>query len=157
MHGLTTGREWNVRASSKINPNISELYSKIFEVYWLDDRIKDFNEKEFTENTSQDLKGYELVNLSSPYNFQQDILDELSRMRAQGFNKNLLVAATGTGKTVISAYEIKKFLSENPAARILFVAHREEILTQSMATFRHVIGDRKFGDILTGSKKPKND
>ena len=156
MHGLTTGREWNVRASSNLNPNISELYSKIFEVYWLDDRIKDFNEKEFIENTSQDSKGYELVNLSTPYNFQQDILDELSRMRALGFNKNLLVAATGTGKTVISAYEIKKFLSENPTAKILFVAHREEILIQSMATFRHIIGDRKFGDILTGSAKPKN-
>ena len=154
MHGLSTGKEWNVRASSKINPNISELYSKVFEVYWLDERLEDFEEKEFTKLTQQKLVGYELINLYKPFPFQQDILDELENMRLLGHKKNLLVAATGTGKTVIAAFEIKSFLEKNPSAKILFVAHREEILKQSLKTFRNIIGKSDFGEILSGNSKP---
>lgn len=156
MHGLSTRKEWNVRASSKINPNISELYSKVFEVYWLDERLKDFEEKEFKKLTQQKLVDYQLINLYKPFPFQQDILDELENMRLQGHKKNLLVAATGTGKTVIAAFEIKSFLEKNPSAKILFVAHREEILNQSLKTFRNIIGKSDFGDILSGNSKPSN-
>ena len=70
----------------------------------------------------------------NPYAYQQEILDKLEAERAvRGYMRNLIVAATGTGKTVISALDYKRFRRHNPgrACRLLFVAHREEILKQS--------------------------
>ena len=66
------------------------------------------------------------------------------------------MAATGTGKTVISALDYKRFRSRNPGSlcRLLFVAHREEILKQSLATFRAVLKDANFGDLFVGSYRP---
>ena len=78
----------------------------------------------------------------APYSYQQEILDKLDAERkVRGHYKNLVVAATGTGKTVISALDYKRFRKENPdkPCRLLFVAHREEILKQSMYTFRAVL------------------
>ena len=68
----------------------------------------------------------------------------------------MVVAATGTGKTVISALDYKRFRKENPdkPGRLLFVAHREEILKQSMYTFRAVLKDANFGDMFVGNYKP---
>ena len=69
---------------------------------------------------------------------------------------NLVVAATGTGKTVISAFDYKRFRSQNSdkSCRLLFVAHREEILKQSLYTFRAVLKDANFGEMFVGSFKP---
>lgn len=62
--------------------------------------------------------------------------------------------ATGTGKTVISALDFKDFLKKNRQAKLLFVAHREEILKQSIACFRGVLKDANFGNLFVGSYKP---
>ena len=64
--------------------------------------------------------------------------------------KNLIVAATGVGKTVISVFDYKDFCRENKGSknRLLFVAHREEILKQSMYTFRAILKDNNFGDLM---------
>jgi superfamily II DNA or RNA helicase len=70
------------------------------------------------------------------------------------------VAATGTGKTVIAALDYKRtvqaLVAEHPgrSARILFVAHREEILLQSLACFRAILRDQNFGDLLVGQHRP---
>ncbi|MEG2137089.1 MAG: DUF3427 domain-containing protein, partial [Oscillospiraceae bacterium] len=74
----------------------------------------------------------------------------------RGFFRNLIVAATGTGKTVISALDYKRFRRQNPGkpCRLLFVAHREEILKQSLYTFRAVLKDANFGELFVGSHKP---
>ena len=93
----------------------------------------------------------------APYSYQQEILDKLDAERkVRGHYKNLVVAATGTGKTVISALDYKRFRKENPdkPCRLLFVAHREEILKQSMYTFRAVLKDANFGDMFVGNYKP---
>ena len=69
----------------------------------------------------------------NPYSYQQEILDKLEAERTvRGYTHNLVVAATGTGKTVISALDYKRFRKQNPdrPCRLLFVAHREEILKQ---------------------------
>ena len=78
----------------------------------------------------------------TPYSYQQEILDKLEAERkVRGYYRNLVVAATGTGKTVISALDYKRFRKQNPdkPCRLLFVAHREEILKQSLYTFRAVL------------------
>jgi superfamily II DNA or RNA helicase len=92
-----------------------------------------------------------------PYSYQQEILDKLEAERkVRGYNHNLVVAATGTGKTVISALDYKRFRKQNPSkpCRLLFVAHREEILKQSLYTFRAVLKDANFGEMFVGNYKP---
>lgn len=87
---------------------------------------------------------------------QKQILDKLAVIRDNGINRNLIVAATGTGKTVISAFDYKAF-SENHSgrSRILFVAHREEILKQALRTYRSVLSDPNFGELWVGKESPQ--
>ena len=84
-------------------------------------------------------------------------MDRLDAERqVRGYFRNLVVAATGTGKTIISALDYKRFCKQNPdkPCRLLFVAHREEILKQSMHTFRAVLKDANFGEMFVGNYKP---
>jgi superfamily II DNA or RNA helicase len=88
-----------------------------------------------------------------PHPFQERILEKLSleRTRHQYF-KNLVIAATGTGKTVIAAFDYQRFRRDNRGrARLLFIAHRQEILEQALFTFRQVLRDAGFGELLAGS------
>jgi len=94
-----------------------------------------------------------------PYSYQQEILDKLEAERTvRGNTRNLVVAATGTGKTVISALDYKRFRKQHPGqpCRLLFVAHREEILKQSLYTFRAVLKDANFGEMFVGSYRPES-
>ena len=92
-----------------------------------------------------------------PFSYQQEILDKLSAERqVRKHFKNLVVAATGTGKTVISAFDYKRFKQENSHARLLFVAHRKEILEQSIKCFRGVLHDANFGERFFGGKTPNS-
>ena len=93
-----------------------------------------------------------------PYPYQQEILDKLHAEReVRGLNRNLVVAATGTGKTVISAFDYRRFCKSHPGQRnrLLFVAHREEILKQSRDTFQGVLKDPNFGELYVGNYKPE--
>lgn len=94
-----------------------------------------------------------------PYSYQQEILDKLTAERSvRGFYRNLLVAATGTGKTVIAAFDYAQFCKEHPqrANRLLFVAHRQEILQQSIATFQAVLKNPNFGELFVGRFSPRS-
>jgi superfamily II DNA or RNA helicase len=73
--------------------------------------------------------------------------------------KNLVVAATGTGKTVIAAFDYRDFCRTNPKKpnKLLFVAHRKEILGQSLACFRGILKDLNFGSMMVGGIKPDSD
>lgn len=161
---LSSGLEWNLKITQKALPNIFKKILANFESYW--------NSKEFelyTENDCNRLKtalSSEKESSSNfsysfeirPFSYQQEILDSLRTEReVHGRYRNLVVAATGTGKTVISALDYKNFRKENPQSpvRLLFVAHREEILTQSLHTFRAVLKDPNFGELFVGSHEAK--
>ena len=95
----------------------------------------------------------------NPYPYQQEILDSLQAERKiRGHYKNLVVAATGTGKTVISAFDYRRYRKCNlqSPCRLLFVAHREEILRQSLKCFRGVLHDGNFGELFVGGSKPSS-
>jgi superfamily II DNA or RNA helicase len=86
-------------------------------------------------------------------------LDQLSAEReVRHFYRNLVVAATGTGKTVVSAFDYRRFCRNNNEKRnrLLFVAHREEILKQSRDIFQGVLKDPNFGELFVGEHKPQN-
>ena len=93
------------------------------------------------------------------YPYQQEILDKLLAEReVRGSFRNLIVAATGTGKTVIAAFDYRRFCKQNPGKvnRLLFIAHREEILKQSQATFAGVLKDVNFGELYVGNYRPES-
>ena len=94
-----------------------------------------------------------------PYPYQQEILDRLQAEReVRGYYRNLVVAATGTGKTLISAFDYRRFCKafSGSKPRLLFVVHREEILKQSRSAFRAVLKDPNFGELFVGSFKPSS-
>jgi superfamily II DNA or RNA helicase len=92
-----------------------------------------------------------------PYHHQNEILELLSVERTvhQRF-RNLVVAATGTGKTLISAFDFARFLKAKPNAKFLFVAHREEILKQALAAYRGVLRNGFFGELWVGNYTPEH-
>jgi len=93
----------------------------------------------------------------TPYPHQSEILDSVNAERiVHDRHRNLIVAATGTGKTVIAALDYRrlaKSLGEQPS--LLFVAHRQEILKQSLRTYREVLNDANFGELYVGGLRPE--
>ena len=164
---ISSGLEWNVKVTKK---DLSETIDKIaatFESYWNSNEFEYYNEEQ-KERLARALKAEKYFDSNNteiytmdiaPYSYQQEILDKLDAERkVRGQYRNLVVAATGTGKTVVSALDYKRFRKQNPdkPCRLLFVAHREEILKQSMYTFRAVLKDANFGEMFVGSYKPEN-
>ena len=90
----------------------------------------------------------------TPFPFQRQMLDLLQLERERGYRNNLIVAATGTGKTVVAALDYRRLQSTEDRARLLFVAHRSEILEQSQAIFRHALNEGSFGELWVSGKRP---
>lgn len=82
-------------------------------------------------------------------------MDNLAAEReVYGHYRNLVSAATGVGKTIIAAFDYKAFKEKNPRARLLFVAHRKEILEQSIQKFQEVLNDFNFSELYVDGYKP---
>jgi superfamily II DNA or RNA helicase len=153
-----TGLEWNVRVSGARNPDVIDKFSAVFESYWNSDDFRAFDVEEFKELTKSGSSG-PLVWLSPveirPEPFQSRLLEQIELSRMQGHHRNLLVSATGTGKTVMAALDYQRLRKRLARARLLFVAHRKEILDQSMATFRHALRDAAFGERWVDGDRPR--
>jgi len=92
-----------------------------------------------------------------PYGYQQEMLDALAAERQiHGRWQNLVVAATGTGKTVLAALDYAGLRGSGRVDRLLFVAHREELLQQSLSTFRHVLREGAFGELFVRGPAPRS-
>ena len=162
---ISSGLEWNVKVTKKDLPETIDKIAATFESYWNSTEFEYYSEDQ-KERLARALKAEkyhdsnnpELYTMDiAPYFYQQEILDKLNAEReVRGYYRNLVVAATGTGKTVISALDYKRFRKQNPdkPCRLLFVAHREEILAQSIYTFRQVLKDANFGEMFVGKYKP---
>ena len=158
---ISSGLEWNVKVTAKDLPDTIRKIEHTFESYWNSQEFENYGEQQ-AYRLAAALKAERTAGTNSPtsflfdihpYPYQQEILDKLEAERkVRGYYKNLLVAATGTGKTVIAALDYKRLCRENPGRpnRLLFVAHREEILKQSVECFRGVLKDLNFGDLFVG-------
>jgi superfamily II DNA or RNA helicase/HKD family nuclease len=153
-----SGLEWNVRASSARNPAVVDKVGAVFESYWSGGDFVSYDPEEFAAMTQSEPIGPEIL-LSPielrPEPFQERLLEQVALSRALGHHRNLLVSATGTGKTVMAAIDYARLQAELPRTRLLFVAHREEILGQSLATFRHCLRDHAFGELWVGARRPR--
>ncbi len=160
---MSEGLEWNLKATNQDLPDILRGFESEFEVYWNSQAFSLFKPGVDTEKLKQALlishmggtREQSLVLFDiTPRPYQLRILESLEAERkVRKSYKNLLVAATGTGKTVISAFDYKRFCEELGGIRpnILFIAHREEILSQSLQTFRQILKDKNFGEQMGGS------
>ncbi len=165
---LLDGVEWNVRLSQVGSPDVLEKFGATFEGYWASPEYETY-----TADAAQALRLDGALNpiaagtLDAPLTFldvtpwphQREILEKLDAERQRhGRWKNLVVAATGTGKTVVAALDYKRLreqgtFGEDP--RVLFVAHRQEILKQSLGAFRQVLRDGQFGELYVAGDVPR--
>lgn len=163
---ISSGLEWNLKITAHDLPDTIQKISATFESYWNSAEFSDYTESDKSKleqalsaekynAENSDIYNFDIY----PYQYQQEILDRLQAEREiRGHYKNLLVAATGTGKTVISAFDYRRFKRSNVGkpCRLLFVAHREEILRQSLKCFRGILHDANFGELFVGGFTPKS-
>ena len=167
---MLDGVEWNVRLSAIATPPLMKKFSATFETYWndttyesydpdrdrdrLDDALAEASGRKQTDRVTLSLSGLEV----RPYPYQAEMLESLAVERVvHDRHRNLIVAATGTGKTVIAALDYRSLCPASPNERpsLLFVAHREEILKQSLRTYREVLSDPNFGELYVGGARPE--
>ncbi|HET6483972.1 MAG TPA: DEAD/DEAH box helicase family protein, partial [Actinoplanes sp.] len=157
----TAGMEWNVRVSAARNPDVIDKITAVFETYWQGGDFVEYVREQFDqslERLRRFAQGDQMV--ISPLEirlepFQDRLLELIEVSRGNGHHRNLLVSATGTGKTVMAAMDYARLRKHLPRARLLFIAHRREILNKSMATFRHALRDHSFGELWVGKDRPR--
>jgi superfamily II DNA or RNA helicase len=156
---MTSGLEWNLKVTAQDMGHILAKFSVEFETYWNSREFVHFDPENPTlfrtaidraRNPRQ--SGPAVFFDLRPHPFQERILEALERERTSHDRwRNLVIAATGTGKTVVAAFDFQRFFSQRKKqARFLFVAHRQEILQQAQTTFRNVLRDQNFGELLVG-------
>ena len=149
---LTDGVEWNYRLLKSSAPNDYNKFSKMFDILFneyaepvtetvLRQYAKNWRRPSFARTDILEVK-----EVPEPFGVQVEALYELKKAREEGINKGLVVAATGVGKTYLSAFDSQDF------DKVLFLAHREEILRQAEHTYRSVRSDGEYGYYLGGRK-----
>ena len=163
---MDNGLEWNVKISQRELAHLWDATIASFESHWEDARTFEpccntihieklrqalsFERKETPANSS--LTFFDI----RPFRYQEEALEDIARERQSGKNKHLIIAATGTGKTMIAAFDYQRFCKTHNNASLLFLAHRKEILEQAQAAFRQVSKNGSLGCIVDGHNAPTN-
>ena len=164
---LHQGMEWNVRLSEVAAPGLVDRMRATFETYWASDAFEAFDPEQDGQRLREALDsqrrakrrnlggGYVAFDVS-PKPHQARMLEQLQAQRDRhNRHRNLLVAATGTGKTVMAALDYRRLCDQlGRKPKLLFVAHRRRILDQSRATYATVLKDPDFGEILGDGEQP---
>ncbi len=162
---LTSGIEWNYRFSSKADPDNYEKFYQTFEDLFEhhsieidEEELRNYSKNWHRPLVAKDLDRYEQEEMEThskvqpffePRGAQIEALCALESSRAEGAKKALVSAATGVGKTYLAAFDSKDY------KRVLFVAHREEILKQAAISFKNVRESEDFG-FFNGEEKVTN-
>lgn len=161
---LLDGLEWNVRVAAAEQPHVVDTFRATFEAYWEDTSFEPYEPARDAARFDSAIAaergegvGVTLVGLEvRPFEHQRAMLERLEAERMlHGRWKNLVVAATGTGKTVLAALDYVRLRKEGRVDSLLFVAHRDTILRQSLHTFRSVLRDGAFGELYVGGERPE--
>lgn len=166
---LVDGLEWNVRLSAISTPHLLEKFRATFDSYWENREFEPYVPNEDGDhlraaletasgNRTSDRVTITLSGLEvHPKAYQAEILEQLDAERTiHDRHRNLIVAATGTGKTVIAALDYRRLARDihNRDLKLLFVAHRKEILQQSRRMYQEVLTDATFGEMLVDGQEP---
>ncbi len=163
---LMGGLEWTLKFTERGQSDLFGRAKAHFETLWEDAEFQTYDPRNPQHRSAlgqalQRESGDSPVARPSyfdlqPKSYQQDMLDQLQLERERGRWRNLVVAATGTGKTVVAAFDYRESCRQAGGhPRLLFVAHREEILKQALRTYREVLRDHSFGELLTGNSVPE--
>lgn len=147
---LTDSIEWNYRFLKSNNKEDYEHFYNTFEYLFNnqsiiinDEVLEDYSKSWKKPNVYRDIEKVEeenkVVNLFEPRGAQIEALHNLEQSREEGLDKALVVAATGIGKTYLAAFDSKKY------NRVLFIAHREEIIKQAAQSFKNVRPNESIG------------
>ncbi len=160
---LGPGQEWMVKVCAADLPHVLDKFQGTFDTLWADDEFEPYAPDDAAQRARLEralaapppAADTFLVGLH-PLPFQQEILDRLATERAvHGRRRNLVVAATGTGKTVIAALDYARHAAAaGTPPRLLFLAHRAELLEQARRTFRHALQDAAFGELYVDGHRP---
>lgn len=163
---LAGGLEWTVKFAERGQGAMFQQAQAHFETLWHDNEFVRYDPNRAEHRAALDVaiakeKGGgrpdQPANVLSffdiqPKNYQLEMLEQLQAERAHGRMRNLVVAATGTGKTVVAAFDYQRLCQQyGGRPRLLFVAHRIEILQQALRTYREVLRDPSFGQLLSGN------
>lgn len=179
---LDEGLEWTAKIAQHELPYLWRQIQAAFESHWEDPREFEPVQAGSLERLASALQAERIGGVGvgeptgtvlpffdlRPYPFQQEILEAIGAEQKAGIHRHLVIAATGTGKTMVAAFDYRRFVEEQsasaresgvpipPRPSLLFLAHREEILRQSLQTFRQVLRDHDFGDLLVGGATPRS-
>lgn len=163
---LTDGLEWNLKVTTKEVSHIIDKFQKTFDTYWQSNDFELFDDSIHKEKLQSALKQSKfskpfenstaLFDIK-PFPYQKEVLEKLEVERTvHNRFRNLVVAATGTGKTVISAFDYKRFKQKSESAKLLFLAHRKEIIQKSLSTFQGVLRNNNIGELWVDGMVPDN-
>ena len=156
---LTDAIEWNYRIDKSTSPEDFHYLESTFDDLFLNHSTiigrKELNEYAKTwrkrrivvDDVEEDTN---IIDLYTPTDTQLQCLYNLKATREEGFDRALVVAATGVGKTYLSAFDSKEY------KKVLFIAHREEILKQAYKSFRNVRGETSTYGYFYGNTKDKD-
>ena len=171
---LVDGLEWNVRLAALETPAMLAKFQSTFDAYWEEGEFEPYaatHEQQTRidhqlarargDDDASDSAAPVWFNLR-PYAYQREMLDALAAVRSLHHRwHNLVVAATGTGKTVLAAFDVARLHADFPEQfpspeppPLLLIAHRKEILLQALATFRQVLRDPSFGELYVDGAMP---
>ena len=166
---MTSGLEWTVKLPLQQLPDLFRRCQAEFEAYWESPAFRSYHPSDFDDlkkatqreryPTPTKQPGEITFFKLSPYEHQIAVLDALEEARKErGQFRNLVVAATGTGKTMMAAFDYQRICEQKKGRsrpRLLFLAHRKEILEQALASFRQVLLDGNFGELLHAGVEPE--
>lgn len=161
---MTQGLEWTVKVTAQDMPHIIERFIADFSAYWENPNFEEFGDSQDFERFRSAISSFKQRGIGgthffaeiTPRPFQERILEALAAMRQNGSMRNLIVAATGTGKTVVSALDYNRYIQQTGKKdSLLFVVHRKEILEQALGCFRTVLRDQNFGELMVDGIEPQ--
>ena len=161
---MLDGVEWNVRLAEASTPNLIEKFKAAFESYWADPDYEAYDPSRDAERFDNAVRPTAVFEPShvfhfdlQPWPFQREMLQRLQAERERHHrHRNLVVAATGTGKTLVAAFDFRRLRESRQNPSLLFVAHRREILSgESLAASRAVLRDGSFGELLVDGHRPE--
>ncbi len=164
---LGSGHEWMVKVCAGDLPHVIDRFIGTFDTLWEDPEFEPYSGDSEAQRSrlrvalagqgAGALEEVAFLVALRPLPYQAEILDKLEAERlVHGRRRNLLVAATGTGKTVIAALDYaRQSAKAGVQPRLLYLAHRKELLEQARRTFRYALQDAAFGELLVGGEEPR--
>ncbi|MDY0247520.1 MAG: DEAD/DEAH box helicase [Methanosarcina mazei] len=153
---LCHNKEWNLKLTSMDASILDDIRNEFESMWndaetltekWIDDYIPRYEKsRKYYEREKAEIASFKSL---SPNMMQKDALKNLQDIRNSGKDRALIVSATGTGKTYLSAFDVKNFGPK----RVLFLVHRDKILSDAMYSYKKVLGQNISAGKLTGSRK----